>query len=59
MFSFLGVISLAGLSNVLKVILEILGVLMVLVILIYWFELDMLLIRKLEPTFRKLTGKMG
>jgi len=59
MFGFLGVISLAGISNVLKVILEIIGVLMVVVIVIYWLELDMLLIRQIEPVFRKLTDKMG
>lgn len=59
MISVFGVISLAQFLGVLKIILIILAVLIVLLVSIYWFELDMLLIRKIEPVFRRLTNKMG
>lgn len=59
MISIFGVISLAKFLSILKIILTVLAVLIVLLVSIYWFELDMLLIRKIEPVFRRLTNKMG
>jgi len=45
-------------GKILKIVLKIVSITLLAVTSIYWFELDELALKKLEPTFRKFASKL-